>query len=135
MTTNDKDIVPALRSALTERIGAERFALWFEAGTRLVLEPGTLRVEVPSRFFQDWIAANFRQDLVETCRAVRGDYPAIEFCIVAPPAGAAEARSAKSAQSLPSTPSAQTPGALVRESRAASLPNLASAKRGGASAA
>jgi len=75
----DKDIVAAVQSALAQRIGQHRYELWFGEETQLHYQDGTLIIHVPNRFFQDWIAANFREDLVVCCQAVLGFCPRMRF--------------------------------------------------------
>ena len=75
------DIVSALRTALADKVGHERFELWFGASTRLALGEGGLAIHVPSRFFLDWIRANFRSQIEDACRLTLGTCPNIEFSI------------------------------------------------------
>ncbi|MCX7428047.1 MAG: DnaA/Hda family protein [Planctomycetia bacterium] len=81
MTTDDMDIVSALRAALADRVGNERFALWFGPSTRLELVDGTLTIGAPNRFFRDWLSATFRQTIEDACAVVLGCCPALDFLI------------------------------------------------------
>ena len=73
------EIVLALRAKLAERIGKERYELWFGAGTRLVPQDTALTVEVASPFFQDWLRRHFRSDLETTCWEVLGRRLPVQF--------------------------------------------------------
>lgn len=73
------DIVSALRSALADRVGQQRFELWFGKSTRLELVDGALTVGVPNRFFQDWLRANFRPHIENACLATLGTRPTLHF--------------------------------------------------------
>ncbi|MEN6451302.1 MAG: DnaA/Hda family protein [Thermoguttaceae bacterium] len=99
MTKDDREIVPALRSSLAGKVGQDRFDLWFGASTRLSLSGDALRIGVPSRFFLEWIRANFRRQIEDACREVLGRCPALEFHMNAAPAeadgNAGEASSAR----------------------------------------
>lgn len=75
---DDKDIVSVLRASLTDKLGEERFDLWLGA-SRLTLDGGTLLVELPSRFAQDWVRSHFRRDIEATATEVLGQAQAIEF--------------------------------------------------------
>ena len=79
VTTDDMEIVSALRAALADRVGQQRFDLWFGTSTRLTLRDGVLLVEVPNRFYQDWLRANFRKEVESCCLAVFGKPMAVEF--------------------------------------------------------
>jgi chromosomal replication initiator protein len=73
------EIVSALRAALAEKVGGERFELWFGASTRLELSGRTLTVGVPNTFFLEWIRANFRRAIEAACLQTLGHSPAVKF--------------------------------------------------------
>ena len=62
VTKDDREIVPALRAALTERIGKERFDLWF-ADVRLEVVGQTLHVAAADQFVLDRLRERLRHDL------------------------------------------------------------------------
>jgi chromosomal replication initiator protein len=64
--------VPELRSAIAERLGPSRFNLWFGEGVMLGVDGDSLRVDVPNRFFRDWIQTHFAKSLLEAAEAVAG---------------------------------------------------------------
>lgn len=84
MTTDDREIVSALRAKLADRVGKDRFEVWFGPGTQLQVQGGTLMVGVPSRFFQDWLRSHFRKDLEASCLETFGEPMALEFRVNAP---------------------------------------------------
>jgi chromosomal replication initiator protein len=59
-----------LRDALAQRLGPDRFGIWFGSETRLSLEGELLCVVVPSAFFRDWIQSHFAGALTETASAL-----------------------------------------------------------------
>ncbi len=63
-----------LRAALTERLGAVRFGLWFGDSVRMGLSSdGTaLEVRVPNPFFHNWIRDHYSGSLLEAATAVVG---------------------------------------------------------------
>ena len=79
MNTDDMDIVSALRTTLAEKVGRQRFELWFGPSTRLELDHRTLTIGVPNRFFLDWIRSSFRGQIESACFETLGKRPAIEF--------------------------------------------------------
>lgn len=80
------EIVSALRTAVADRVGKERFELWFGAAARFELLDGALVVGAPNRFFRDWLLSSFRSDLEAACLAVLGACPEIDFRVEASPA-------------------------------------------------
>jgi chromosomal replication initiator protein len=81
VSKNDKDIVKLVKARLAERVGRDRFEVWFGAATQLDLQGDTLTVRVANRFYQDWLRTNFRKDLELCCHQAAGITPAIEFRI------------------------------------------------------
>ncbi len=90
MTTDDKEIVSALRIALAGRVGQDRYELWFGETTRFDLTERTLTVGAPNEFFQQWIRANFRKQIEQACFEAAGWYPHVEFRVEASEAPATE---------------------------------------------
>lgn len=81
MTKDDKEVVSVLRDALADKVGRERFDLWFGSKTRLELNDNILTVGAPNRFFQEWLRANFRGEIENACRSALGRALSIHFCI------------------------------------------------------
>lgn len=79
VTTNEMEVVGALRAALAEKLGPERFERWFGSSTRLVLDGGQLAVQAPNAFFQDWLRRNFRAEIEAACHTTLGHCPLITF--------------------------------------------------------
>ena len=63
MTKDDMEIVSALRVALADKVGSERYEMWFGANARIALEADALTVFVPNQFYQDWLRTNFRRHI------------------------------------------------------------------------
>jgi len=81
VTKDDMDVVSVLRNALADKVGKERFELWFGASTRLELSEGTLTVGAPNRFFNDWLRSNFRREIEAACLETLGTCPELRFCV------------------------------------------------------
>ena len=64
----------ALRAAVSERLGATRFGLWFGESVRLRLsgKGDALEVRVPDPFFREWIQSHYTTSLLEAAEAVLG---------------------------------------------------------------
>jgi chromosomal replication initiator protein len=79
VTKDDMEIVSTVRSALADKVGQERFDLWFGATTRLNYDGRALSIGAPSEFFLEWIRTNFRRHIEMACSDALGHCPAIEF--------------------------------------------------------
>ena len=92
---DDKEIVSAIRAALADKVGQERFELWLGGAARLSVRGETLLVELASRFAQDWVRSHFRRDIEAACAETLGKPLAVEFAVdpaLAPTAGHAAKR-------------------------------------------
>ena len=79
MTAQDTEIESALRLALADKLGEERFDLWFGSGTRLLLAGEHLLIQVADQFTLDWVRNHFRCDIEVISSNVLGYSPAVEF--------------------------------------------------------
>lgn len=70
MTTREKDVVSALRSRLADRLGQQRFDLWFGQTTELVLDGEGLAVVGPERMLIEWIRSNFHAQIASTAHSL-----------------------------------------------------------------
>lgn len=110
---DDKEVVSAIRAMLADKVGRERFDLWFGAACRLSLHGEILLVELPNRFSQDWVRSHFRLEIEAACAETLGKPHAVEFRI-----DAALAR-------LPAAPrSARRGGQRTATGQSDSEPNL-----------
>src|ERR1700688_1768527 len=86
-STMSKDVLSTVVRLLAEKIGAERYDLWFGARTRFTLNGGNLLVETPNRFLQDWQCQHYREAVEAACRealgseTTSGDAVSVEFCV------------------------------------------------------
>lgn len=75
----DAEIVAALPAQLRERIGQERFTLWFDGHTKFALCGDRLTVYAASPFTRDWLRRKFAGDLRACCRAMAAIDVHVEF--------------------------------------------------------
>ncbi|MEX0678427.1 MAG: chromosomal replication initiator protein DnaA [Pirellulales bacterium] len=83
MITDDREIVSAIRARLADRVGKDRYEVWFGRTTQLAVCDEKLVVSVPSQFFQDWLRSHFRKDLEASSLEAFGKPLSLEFRIVA----------------------------------------------------
>ncbi len=72
MTAIGKEIVAALHAALRQRLGDERYELWFKRSARLICEDAQLRVVCTSCFVQEILKRQVHRELRECAQATLG---------------------------------------------------------------
>ncbi len=76
---DDREIVSALRRALAERVGAERYDLWFAFPAQFRITAERVVVVVPNSFLQDWLRNNFRAQIEDAARETVGPGASVGF--------------------------------------------------------
>ena len=76
---SDKEIVLALRTALAERIGQERFDVWFNARVQLAANGRRVRIVAADQFLLDRVRSQFRGDLEAVGKLIFGAPVPFEF--------------------------------------------------------
>jgi len=77
----------AINEALAERVGPQKFRIWFKNSTRLTLTEAYLKVGVPNLFIASWIENHFSNEISQAVRAVTGANRKIIFTIAPEIAG------------------------------------------------
>ena len=67
------------QNALKQRIGEDRFGVWFASQTRFRAENGRLIVTAGSKFRVDWLREHFREDLLAIANLVVGNGTLVEY--------------------------------------------------------
>ena len=75
------EIVSVLRTKLADKVGKERFELWFGQSTSLAFAGENLVVAAPSQFFRDFLRSSFRAQIETTCFETLGRRPNLIFKI------------------------------------------------------
>jgi chromosomal replication initiator protein len=104
---DDREIVSAIRARLADRVGKDRYEVWFGVGTQLSVRGEKLVVSVPNQFFQDWLRSHFRKDLEASSLEGFGKPLALEFRIAAKVA--ASMPPVETSNEAPPPPSEQPP--------------------------
>ena len=76
---DDAQQIAGFRSLLAERIGNQRYELWFGGQTRLSCSGNVFTIAITSAFIRDWIRQHFIQELKSTCTAVFGRQLKVAF--------------------------------------------------------
>ncbi len=71
----------AISESLAERIGQQKFRIWFKSSTKLPLAGEYLKVGVPNLFIASWIENHFLNEITQAVRSVTGIDAKITFTI------------------------------------------------------
>jgi chromosomal replication initiator protein len=71
-----------LADAIAQRVGQQRFHVWFNNSTRLDLKQDGLEIAVPNDFISEWIVKNFKKPIQEAAHEVLGCTLALKFQVV-----------------------------------------------------
>ena len=82
MTNRDTDIVSAFRSLLCERLGQDRFDLWFADVEFTVVQTTAIRLVIPNAFSLEQIRKTFRAELNECLQMVLGKGATFELQVI-----------------------------------------------------
>src|SRR3954464_7891802 len=61
-----------LADAIAQRVGQQRFSVWFNNSTKLDLKPDELEIAVPNDFISDWIVRHFAKTIQDAALEVLG---------------------------------------------------------------
>ncbi len=81
MTTDDMEIVSVLRETLADKVGKERFELWFGPSIGLDFVGDDLVIATPNQFFRDFLRSSFRAQIESACCEALGRQPQLIFRI------------------------------------------------------
>ncbi len=81
MNHNDKEIVSAVRRALAERIGEDRFSVWFGPGVRISITGRSVLIEAADQFALERIRKRFLDDIKSVVSRVLGSAATVVFRI------------------------------------------------------
>ena len=73
--------VSSINDALAERIGKQKYRIWFQNSTSLTLSEGYLKIGAANPFISSWIENHFSDEILESARSVAGKDVKITFTI------------------------------------------------------
>src|SRR3954467_14242819 len=79
--TNDVQLA-RLADAIAQRVGPQRFHVWFNNSTRMDLRQDGLEIAVPNDFISEWIGKNFTRPIQEAAHEVLGCPLPVRFSVV-----------------------------------------------------
>ena len=75
------DDIAAINETIAEKIGQQKFRIWFKNSTRMSLADGYLKVGVPNLFIGSWIENHFANEINEAVRLITGQSVKVIFNI------------------------------------------------------
>jgi chromosomal replication initiator protein len=75
------DELGAIDLAIAERIGEQKYRVWFKNSTKLELTDDYLKIGVPNHFIANWIEAHFLNDIYFVLKKVTGKEKKVAFNI------------------------------------------------------
>ena len=76
-----ESVIGAINDAIAQRIGQQKFRIWFKNSTRLTLADGNLKVGVANPFMSTWLESHFHAVISEAARTVAGPDCQVSFAI------------------------------------------------------
>jgi chromosomal replication initiator protein len=81
ITAQDQQLA-RLANAIAQRVGPQRFHVWFNNSTRLDLKQDGLEIAVPNDFISEWIGSHFSRPIQEAAHEVLGCSLPVRFSVV-----------------------------------------------------
>ena len=81
ISAHDPQLV-RLADAIAERVGQQRFHVWFNNSTRLDLKQDGLEIAVPNDFISEWIGTHFTKPIQEAAHEVLGCPLVVRFNVM-----------------------------------------------------
>jgi chromosomal replication initiator protein len=121
ITANDLQLA-RLADAIAQRVGQQRFHVWFNNSTKLDLRQDGLEIAVPNDFISEWIGKNFTRPIQEAAHEVLGTPLQVRFSVVPELFEVESARKVDAPEEKPASAKgkgpAKAPGALNGNGRA-----------------
>src|SRR4030042_4462588 len=71
----------AINEALANKVGQQKYRIWFKNSTKMTLAGGYLKVGVPNLFIANWIENHFLDEISPVVRSVTGKKTKATFTI------------------------------------------------------
>jgi chromosomal replication initiator protein len=73
--------IQAINEALANKVGQQKYRIWFKNSTKLTLAGGYLKVGAPNLFIANWIENHFLNEISQTVQSVTGKNTKVTFTI------------------------------------------------------
>ncbi len=75
------DSITQLESSIADKVGPQRYKVWFKNATTFTFAEGFLKVGVPNLFIGNWIESHFSDTIADSAESITGQRPEIVFSI------------------------------------------------------
>ncbi len=75
------DAVSLIQSKLEQKLGPQRYKVWFKNSTQLIMAEGHLKVSAPNAFICGWIERHFAEVVTATAQEVTGREVQVSFTV------------------------------------------------------
>ncbi len=79
--TDDRQLA-RLTQAIQQKVGAQRYQVWFTNSTRFDLKHDALEIAVPNDFISEWIGTHFSRTIQEAAQEVMGHTMPVRFNVM-----------------------------------------------------
>ncbi len=76
-----KSVVDAITETLAERIGSQKYKIWFQSCARFALAEGALKIGVPNPFTANWLESHFLREIKQAVQAATGGPLQVSFFV------------------------------------------------------
>jgi chromosomal replication initiator protein len=73
--------IRAINEAIADKVGQQKYRIWFKNSSKLTLSGGYLKVGVPNLFIANWIENHFSSEISQVVRSVTGKNVTVTFNI------------------------------------------------------
>lgn len=81
VTVRADNAIEQFESNLAEKVGAQRYNVWFKNATSFTFAGDFIQINTPNHFVGDWIERNLTDAILETAREVTGKEMSLSFAI------------------------------------------------------
>jgi len=81
MQSTITDEISAINQAIADKVGTQKYRIWFKNSTSMTLADGYIKVGVPNFFIASWIENHFSNQIIQAAKEVTGHRRKITFAI------------------------------------------------------
>ena len=81
MQSTITDEISAINQAIADKVGSQKYRIWFKNSTSMTLADGYIKMGVPNFFIASWIENHFSSQIIRAAKEVTGHSRKITFAI------------------------------------------------------
>jgi len=75
------DIISSIQDKICEKLGPQRYKVWFKNATQFILSEGCLKISTPNAFICGWIERHYAETISESAKEVTGNDCQLSFVV------------------------------------------------------